>query len=111
MTGEKGADSLTRHGIEAYVSDCVIELDHHVREDISTRRLRVVKDRGSSHGTNVYPFFISERGIVVQPITSVALLRGLGRTGIDRGRPPGPHVGGRLLPGFDRPGQRHGWNG
>ncbi|MGO9779914.1 MAG: circadian clock protein KaiC [Streptosporangiaceae bacterium] len=73
VTGERGEKSITRHGIEEYVSDCVIVLDHRVREEISTRRLRVVKYRGSAHGTNEYPFFISARGFVVLPITSITL--------------------------------------
>ena len=73
VTGERGEKSLTRHGIEEYVSDCVIVLDHRVGEEISTRRLRVVKYRGSAHGTNEYPFFISARGFIVLPITSIAL--------------------------------------
>jgi circadian clock protein KaiC len=73
MTGERGDSNLTRHGIEEYVSDCVIVLDHRVTEEISTRRLRVVKYRGSAHGTNEFPFLISARGFVVLPITSVAL--------------------------------------
>ena len=73
VTGERGEESITRHGIEEYVSDCVIVLDHRVREEISTRRLRVVKYRGSAHGTNEYPFFISARGFVVLPITSITL--------------------------------------
>jgi circadian clock protein KaiC len=64
---------LTRHGIEEYVSDCVIVLDHRVQDDISTRRLRVVKYRGSAHGTNEYPFLISARGLSVLPVTSIAL--------------------------------------
>ncbi len=72
VTGERG-DGLTRYGIEEYVSDCVIVLDHRIREEVSTRRLRVVKYRGSAHGTNEYPFLISARGFVVLPITSVAL--------------------------------------
>jgi circadian clock protein KaiC len=73
VTGERGEATLTRHGIEEYVSDCVIVLDHRVREEISTRRLRVVKYRGSAHGTNEYPFVISARGFVVLPITSITL--------------------------------------
>jgi circadian clock protein KaiC len=73
VTAEGGAGGLTRHGIEEYVSDCVIVLDHRVREEISTRRLRVVKYRGSRHGTNEYPFFISAHGFVVLPITSISL--------------------------------------
>jgi circadian clock protein KaiC len=73
VTGEKGAGSLTRHGIEEYVSDCVILLDHKVQEQISTRRLRIIKYRGSAHGTNEYPFLIDEEGICIMPITSVGL--------------------------------------
>ncbi|MGN6718120.1 MAG: circadian clock protein KaiC, partial [Candidatus Binatia bacterium] len=73
ITAEQGDGSLTRQGLEEYVSDCVILLDHRVREQISTRRLRVVKYRGSSHGTNEYPFLIDERGISVLPITSLGL--------------------------------------
>ncbi|MGD0063792.1 MAG: circadian clock protein KaiC [Streptosporangiaceae bacterium] len=74
LTGERGSGSgLTRHGIEEYVTDCVIVLDHRVSAEISTRRLRVVKYRGSTHGTNEYPFLISARGVTVLPITSVAL--------------------------------------
>jgi circadian clock protein KaiC len=66
-------DTLTRHGIEEFVSDCVIVLDHRIREEISTRRLRVVKYRGSTHGTNEYPFLIDEHGISVLPISSLGL--------------------------------------
>ena len=73
VTGEKGAGTLTRHGIEEYVSDCVIQLDHKVMEQISTRRLQIVKYRGSAHGTNEYPFLIDEEGICIMPITSVGL--------------------------------------
>jgi len=74
ITGERGKlGSLTRFGIEEYVSDCVVTLDHRVVDEISTRRLRVVKYRGSLHGTNEYPFLITERGLVVVPITSVGL--------------------------------------
>ena len=73
ITGERGDGSLTRQGLEEYVSDCVILLDHRVDEQISTRRLRVVKYRGTSHGTNEYPFLIDEQGISVLPITSLGL--------------------------------------
>ena len=73
VTGERGANGLTRHSIEEYITDCVIVLDHRVNEDISTRRLRVIKYRGSAHGTNEYPFLISARGLVVLPVTSIAL--------------------------------------
>ena len=74
ITAERdGPDKLTRHGIEEFVSDCVIVLDHRIREEISTRRLRVVKYRGSTHGTNEYPFLIDEHGISVLPISSLGL--------------------------------------
>ena len=73
ITGERGIDTLTRQGLEEYVSDCVIFLDHRVNDQISTRRLRVVKYRGSSHGTNEYPFLIDRRGIAVLPVTSLQL--------------------------------------
>jgi circadian clock protein KaiC len=73
ITGEKGDGTLTRHGLEEYVADCVIALDHRVTEQISTRRLRIVKYRGSLHGTNEYPFLIDETGFSVLPITSIGL--------------------------------------
>jgi circadian clock protein KaiC len=73
VTGERGDGTLTRQGLEEYVSDCVILLDHRVREQISTRRLQIIKYRGSTHGTNEYPFLIDEHGISVLPITSIAL--------------------------------------
>jgi circadian clock protein KaiC len=70
ITGERGDGKLTRHGLEEYVSDCVILLDNRVEDQIATRRLRIVKYRGSSHGTNEYPFLIDEDGISVVPATS-----------------------------------------
>jgi circadian clock protein KaiC len=73
ITGERGEGSLTRQGLEEYVSDCVILLDHRVTEQVSTRRLRIVKYRGSTHGTNEYPFLIDENGIHVLPLTSLQL--------------------------------------
>ena len=81
-------DKLTRHGIEEFVSDCVIVLDHRIREEISTRRLRVVKYRGSTHGTNEYPFLIDPHGISVLPISSL---------GLDHAAP-----GARISTGIDR---------
>ena len=69
ITGERGDGALTRQGLEEYVSDCVVLLDHRVNSQISTRRLRVVKYRGSTHGTNEYPFLIDEQGISVLPLT------------------------------------------
>ena len=81
-------EKLTRHGIEEFVSDCVIVLDHRIREEISTRRLRIVKYRGSTHGTNEYPFVIDEGGISVLPISSLGLDHAAPElrisTGIDR---------------------------
>jgi circadian clock protein KaiC len=73
ITGERGPTGLTRQGLEEYVSDCVIVLDHRVDQEVSTRRLRVVKYRGSVHGTNEYPFLIDADGISVLPITSLGL--------------------------------------
>ncbi len=73
LTGERGEGTLTRHGLEEYVSDCVITLDHRVVGEVSTRRLRIVKYRGSAHGTNEYPFLIDEQGISVLPVTSLGL--------------------------------------
>ena len=73
ITGERGDETLTRQGLEEYVSDCVILLDHRVSDQASSRRLRVVKYRGSMHGTNEYPFLIDEDGISVLPVTSLGL--------------------------------------
>lgn len=73
ITGEKGEGMFTRHGLEEYVSDCVILLDHRVTNQISTRLLRIVKYRGSIHGTNEYPFLIDEKGISVLPVTALTL--------------------------------------
>lgn len=73
ITAEKGEKTLTRHGLEEYVSDCVILLDHRVREQISTRRLRIVKYRGTSHGADEYPFLIDSHGISVLPVTSLEM--------------------------------------
>jgi circadian clock protein KaiC len=73
ITGEPGEETMTRHGLEEYVSDCVIQLEHKVSKQVSTRRMRIVKYRGTSHGTNEYPFLINERGISILPITSIGL--------------------------------------
>lgn len=73
ITGERGETSLTRRGLEEYVSDCVIFLDHRVQDEVLTRRLRIVKYRGSGHGTNEYPFLIDDEGVSVLPITSTRL--------------------------------------
>jgi circadian clock protein KaiC len=88
ITSEKGKETLTRHGLEEYVSDCVIFLDHRLRNQVATRRLRIVKYRGSSHGTNEYPTMIDEEGLSVLPISSVGLQYPVSceyiSTGIDR---------------------------
>ena len=73
MTGERGEGMLTRYGLEEYVSDCVITLDHRVVDQVTTRRMRIVKYRGTTHGTNEYPFLIDADGISVWPITSIQL--------------------------------------
>jgi circadian clock protein KaiC len=74
ITAEKGENLLTRNGLEEYVADCVILLDNRIENQVSTRRLRIIKYRGSSHGANEYPFLISNTGILVLPITSLNLL-------------------------------------
>lgn len=73
VTGELSKSSYTRHGLEEYISDCIILVDNRVRNEISTRRIRVIKYRGSKHGTNEYPFVIDNEGLSVIPITSVGL--------------------------------------
>jgi circadian clock protein KaiC len=88
ITGERGRDSLTRQGLEEYVSDAVILLDHRVREELSTRRLRIVKYRGSFHGTNEYPFLIDRRGLSVLPVTSLGLDHPAPTERVSTGVPP-----------------------
>ena len=73
VTGERGREELTRHGFEEYLSDCVLLLDHRISEQVSKRRLRIVKYRGSSHGKDEYPFLIGETGLSVLPLTSLLL--------------------------------------
>ncbi|SRR5579871_2772311 len=73
ITAERGDGTLTRYGLEEYVADCVILLDNRVQEQLSTRRMRVIKYRGSAHGSNEYPFIIDEQGITVMPLTSSGL--------------------------------------
>jgi len=73
ITGEQGEKTFTRHGLEEYVSDCVLFLDHRISEQVPTRRMRVVKYRGSAHETNEFPFLIDEKGVQVMPITSLGL--------------------------------------
>lgn len=73
VTGERGQSTLTRHGLEEYISDCVIVLDHRTSDTIATRRLRIAKYRGTMHGTNEFPFLIGPSGVSVLPISSVSL--------------------------------------
>jgi circadian clock protein KaiC len=87
ITGERGEGTLTRHGLEEYVSDCVIVLDNRLANQLSTRRLRIVKYRGSAHGTNEYPFIIDEQGITVMPITSAGLAHDASTQRISSGIP------------------------
>jgi circadian clock protein KaiC len=87
ITAERGDGTLTRHGLEEYVSDCVILLDHRVTEQVSTRRLRVVKYRGTAHGTNEYPFLIDEDGFSVLPVTSLGLQHQVSEERISTGIP------------------------
>lgn len=87
ITGERGNGTLTRQGLEEYVSDCVILLDHRVSEQSSIRRLRIVKYRGSTHGTNEYPFLIDEDGFSVLPVTSLGLNHLSSRERISTGIP------------------------
>jgi circadian clock protein KaiC len=87
ITGERGDGKLTRQGLEEYVSDCVILLDHRVINQISTRRLRIVKYRGSIHGTNEYPFLIDEEGISVLPVTSLKLEKPVSSDRVSSGIP------------------------
>jgi circadian clock protein KaiC len=87
ITGERGEGQLTRQGLEEYVSDCVILLDHRVNEQVSTRRLRIVKYRGSAHGTNEYPFIIDRRGLEVLPVTGLDLAHSASTERIPSGIP------------------------
>ena len=99
ITAEKGEGQLTRQGLEEYVSDCVILLDHRVIDQVSTRRLRIVKYRGSTHGTNEYPFLIDEDGITVLPITSMHLAHTASSERISSGI---PRLDGMLDGGYYR---------
>jgi circadian clock protein KaiC len=88
VTGERGREGqLTRFGIEEYVSDCVVVLDQRVTEDMSTRRMRIAKYRGSAHGSNEYPFLITDRGLRVLPLTSVGLAYGAPTERVSTGLP------------------------
>ena len=88
ITGERGRDTLTRQGLEEYVTDAVILLDHRVRDELSTRRLRIVKYRGSFHGTNEYPFLIDRQGLSVLPVTSLRLDHQAPMERVSTGVPP-----------------------
>jgi circadian clock protein KaiC len=85
ITGEQGEGLLTRQGLEEYVSDCVILLDHRINDQVSTRRLRIIKYRGSAHGTNEYPFIIDEHGLEVMPVTGLHLRHPASRERISSG--------------------------
>lgn len=87
ITGERGDGTLTRRGLEEYVSDCVILLDHRVTEQVSTRRMRIVKYRGTTHGTNEYPFLIDEDGFSVLPVTSLGLQHEVSNERVSSGVP------------------------
>ena len=87
VTAERGDGALTRYGLEEYVADCVILLDNRVQEQLSTRRLRLIKYRGSAHGTNEYPFIIDEKGITVMPITSSGLAHDASEERVSSGIP------------------------
>jgi len=98
ITAERGEGTLTRQGLEEYVSDCVILLDNRVIDQITTRRLRIVKYRGSTHGTNEYPYLISEDGLSVLPVTSLKLAHQVSDEILSSG-----------VPGLDEMFQRRGW--
>ncbi|HEY3403127.1 MAG TPA: circadian clock protein KaiC, partial [Ohtaekwangia sp.] len=87
ITGEMGVTTLTRQGLEEYVSDCVIFLEHRVQNQVSTRLLRIIKYRGTVHGTNEYPFLIDEDGISVLPITSLELKHEVSNEKVSSGIP------------------------
>ncbi|MGH6876693.1 MAG: circadian clock protein KaiC [Rhizomicrobium sp.] len=87
VTGERGEGQLTRHGLEEYVSDCVLLLDNRTVNQITTRRLRVIKYRGSTHGTNEFPFLIDEHGISILPVTSAGLAHKISQEVVPSGVP------------------------
>ncbi len=87
ITGERGEGEFTRQGLEEYISDCVVLLDNRVQDQITTRRLRVVKYRGSAHGTNEYPFLIDEGGVSVLPVTAAGLIHGVSSEIVPSGIP------------------------
>jgi circadian clock protein KaiC len=87
ITAERGEGTLTRHGLEEYVSDCVILLDHRIKDQISVRRLRIVKYRGTKHGADEYPFLIDERGMSILPLTSLQLQHTVSNERVSSGVP------------------------
>ncbi|HXN24394.1 MAG TPA: circadian clock protein KaiC [Candidatus Dormibacteraeota bacterium] len=87
VTAERGDGTLTRHGLEEYVSDCVILLDHRINEQSSTRRMRIVKYRGTSHGADEYPFLIDKQGMSVLPLTSLELQHEISNERVPTGIP------------------------
>lgn len=87
VTAERGEGALTRHGLEEYVADCVISLDHRVADQLAVRRIQVVKLRGSGHGTNEYPFLINSSGVTVVPVTSFDLDHGASTEVVSTGVP------------------------
>ena len=109
VTAERGDGALTRHGLEEYISDCVILLDNRVVDNIPTRRLRIIKYRGSTHGMNEFPFLITEEGISVLPITSAGLDYSVSSQRISSGiKRLDTMLGGKgLLPRQQHPGIRH----
>ncbi len=96
VTGEQGEGTLTRYGLEEYVADCVIQLQHRITEKITTRLMRIVKYRGSRHGMNEYPFMVGETGLVILPVTSLGLIHRALKDRISTGIPELDHmVGGK----------------
>jgi circadian clock protein KaiC len=87
ITAEKGESTLTRHGLEEYVSDCVILLDHRIKDQISARRMRIVKYRGTKHGADEYPFLLDEQGISIVPLTSSQLQHTVSNDRVSSGVP------------------------
>jgi circadian clock protein KaiC len=87
ITAERGEGTLTREGLEEYVSDCVILLDHRIKDQISARRMRIVKYRGTKHGADEYPFLIDERGMSVLPLTSLQLQHKVSNERVSTGVP------------------------
>jgi circadian clock protein KaiC len=87
VTAERGEGTLTRHGLEEYVSDCVIFLDHRIHDQISTRRVRIVKYRGTQHGADEYPFLIDQQGMSILPVTSLELQHGVSSERMNSGVP------------------------